>query len=72
MASPHDRLHDSPSDSLSDSPSSPLTDPGPDPLYERLRATRPELFGNAPGGIDILLDPAEVEEARRAVGGAAG
>ncbi|WP_424890606.1 NUDIX hydrolase [Streptomyces sp. XH2] len=38
--------------------------------YDRLRATRPELFGNAPGGIDILLDPAEVEEARRAAHGA--
>ncbi|MEV4923239.1 NUDIX hydrolase [Streptomyces roseoverticillatus] len=38
--------------------------------YDRLRATRPELFGNAPGGIDILLDPAEVEEARRATHGA--
>ncbi|GGX60751.1 NUDIX hydrolase [Streptomyces hiroshimensis] len=33
--------------------------------YDRLRAARPELFGNSPGGIDILLDPAEVEEARR-------
>ncbi|MFF7729244.1 NUDIX hydrolase [Streptomyces sp. NPDC008001] len=39
--------------------------------YDRLRATRPELFGNTPGGIDILLDPAEVEEARRAAEGTA-
>ncbi|PSJ29642.1 NUDIX hydrolase [Streptosporangium nondiastaticum] len=37
--------------------------------YDRLRAARPELFGNAPGGIDILLDPAEVEAARRAAHG---
>ncbi|QLE74427.1 NUDIX hydrolase [Streptomyces rectiverticillatus] len=39
----------------------------PPPLhdYEGLRAARPELFDNAPGGIDILLDPADVEEARR-------
>ncbi|MEU1819051.1 NUDIX hydrolase [Streptomyces roseifaciens] len=36
--------------------------------YDRLRATRPELFGNSPGGIDILFDPADVEEARRAAG----
>ncbi|MFF0445649.1 NUDIX hydrolase [Streptomyces sp. NPDC004609] len=36
--------------------------------YDRLRTERPELFGNDPEGIDILLDPAEVEEARRAVG----
>ncbi|MGK5729540.1 NUDIX hydrolase [Streptomyces sp. URMC 124] len=33
--------------------------------YDRLRADRPELFGNSPGGIDILFDPAEIEEARR-------
>ncbi|MFC5145860.1 NUDIX hydrolase [Streptomyces aureoversilis] len=33
--------------------------------YDRLRAARPELFGNSPGGIDILFDPADVEEARR-------
>ncbi|MEV4501956.1 NUDIX hydrolase [Streptomyces klenkii] len=40
--------------------------------YERLRDARPELFGNSPGGIDILLDPADVEEARRAAEGMAG
>ncbi|MGW2597982.1 NUDIX hydrolase [Streptomyces klenkii] len=40
--------------------------------YERLRVARPELFGNSPGGIDILLDPADVEEARRAAEGMAG
>ncbi|MFD5423256.1 NUDIX hydrolase [Streptomyces sp. NPDC127069] len=28
--------------------------------YERLRAERPELFGNEPGGIEILTDPAAV------------
>ncbi|GHF51482.1 NUDIX domain-containing protein [Streptomyces morookaense] len=36
--------------------------------YDRLRAARPELFGNSPGGIEILLDPARIEEARRSVG----
>ncbi|MEV6671852.1 NUDIX hydrolase [Streptomyces sp. NPDC051162] len=36
--------------------------------YDRLRADRPELFGNDPGGIDILLDPDAVEEARRSAG----
>ncbi|MBT2383763.1 NUDIX hydrolase [Streptomyces sp. ISL-11] len=39
--------------------------------YDRLRAARPELFGNAPGGIDILLDPQAIEEARRSAGGTA-
>ncbi|WP_329039627.1 NUDIX hydrolase [Streptomyces sp. NBC_00178] len=31
--------------------------------YERLRAERPELFGNEPGGIEILCDPEAVAEA---------
>lgn len=39
--------------------------------YDRLRAARPELFGNTPGGIDILFDPADVEEARRTAGAGA-
>ncbi|MGW4034214.1 NUDIX hydrolase [Streptomyces sp. NPDC004838] len=39
--------------------------------YERLRAERPELFGNetvGADGIDILFEPGEIEAARRAVG----
>ncbi|WP_338697872.1 NUDIX hydrolase [Streptomyces sp. Q6] len=31
--------------------------------YEQLRAQRPELFTNAPGGIDILTDPESVAAA---------
>ncbi|MFD0382386.1 hypothetical protein ACFQ2B_07940 [Streptomyces stramineus] len=34
-------------------------------LYDRLRTARPELFANTPGGIDILLDPDSVRQARR-------
>ncbi|MGW7351924.1 NUDIX hydrolase [Streptomyces sp. NPDC054784] len=37
--------------------------------YEALRRTRPDLFASPPGGFEILLDPADVEAARRAVGG---
>ncbi|RLV09871.1 NTP pyrophosphohydrolase [Streptomyces griseocarneus] len=33
--------------------------------YDRLRAARPELFGNDPDGIEIVLDPDGIEEARR-------
>ncbi|MGW1073669.1 NUDIX hydrolase [Streptomyces sp. NPDC002537] len=36
--------------------------------YDRLRAARPELFDNHPDGIDILLDPDGIEEARRTSG----
>lgn len=40
----------------------------PTPSYEELRRDRPELFANVPDGIEILLDPADIEAARRSVG----
>jgi ADP-ribose pyrophosphatase len=36
--------------------------------YERLRAERPELFTNDPGGVDILVEPDEIRAARESVG----
>lgn len=40
--------------------------------YERLRRARPELFVNEPGGVEILVDPAEVAAARRAAAAVSG
>ncbi|MFT2017385.1 NUDIX hydrolase [Streptomyces sp. 796.1] len=36
--------------------------------YDRLRTERPDLFVNSPDGIDVLLDPAAVDAARRSAG----
>lgn len=36
--------------------------------YEDLRRKHPEMFVNVPGGIEILLDPADIEAARRSAG----
>ncbi|TXL92809.1 NUDIX hydrolase [Streptomyces sp. IB2014 016-6] len=40
----------------------------PPPTYEELRRDRPEMFANVPDGIEVLLDPADIEAARRGVG----
>ncbi|MET4925934.1 NUDIX hydrolase [Streptomyces sp. PSRA5] len=40
----------------------------PSPSYEDLRRNSPEMFANVPDGIEILLDPADIEAARRSVG----
>ena len=40
----------------------------PDTSYEDLRRKHPEMFVNAPGGIEILLDPIDIEAARRSTG----
>lgn len=40
----------------------------PTPSYEDLCRDHPELFANVPDGIEILLDPVEIEAARHSVG----
>lgn len=40
----------------------------PTPSYEDLCRDRPQMFANVPDGIEILLDPADIEAARRSVG----
>ncbi|WP_405799814.1 NUDIX hydrolase [Streptomyces sp. NBC_01506] len=38
------------------------------PSYEDLRRDRPEMFANVSDGIEILLDPVDIEAARHSVG----
>ncbi|MFE3247283.1 NUDIX hydrolase [Streptomyces sp. NPDC059209] len=40
----------------------------PTPTYDELRRAHPQMFANVPDGIEILLDPADIEAARGSVG----